>query len=335
MALPTVVDLFCGAGGLSKGFETASFKILLGVDHCKDCCKTFASNHKKTEVICDDIRRVSIGRIREAIGNSAVDVVIGGPPCQGFSMAGRRDPHDPRNSLFREFVRLVDGLQPKWVLMENVTGLLVMTTSKGKDVSDIIENELKKTGYEVQRRILLAADYGVPQKRKRVFFMGNRDGVPVSWPRPTHSSIPEQTSLDGSSPKKWVSVDHVLLPKEKVGKTYFRSKRMIEGFRNRKARNLANNKGFGWQILRLDEPSFTLSARYWKDGSDALVKYSENEIRMLTERECARVQSFSDDYEFFGSKREVYKQIGNAVPPLLAKALASEISKRLVAPKLA
>jgi DNA (cytosine-5)-methyltransferase 1 len=211
--------------------------------------------------------------------------------------------------------------------MENVPGLLTSITANGESVDAIIRKEFEKAKYEVKPFILLAANYGVPQKRKRLFYIGTNTGKPITAPTATHSESPHMTLL-GPKLEKWVGVGQVLMSETEVPAGYFHTKRMIEGFRRRKERNKTNGKGFGWQILDMEKPSYTISARYWKDGSDAIVKYSEERIRMLTERECARIQSFPDDYEFLGSKRLKYTQIGNAVPPLLAKAIALEIKKK-------
>jgi len=327
---PTVIDLFCGAGGMSKGFEMAGFEVLLGVDKDRRCMETFRRNHpsaaRNSETI--DIRKVTASWIREKIGDRKIDVIIGGPPCQGFSMAGRRDPNDPRNSLFKHFVRLIRELQPEWFVMENVTGLLVTRTAGGEDVDTIIKNEFKKIKYRVERFKLNSANYGVPQKRIRIFYIGTNSRKPIRPPPPTHAETPNST-LYGPPLKKWVPVSKCLLPESEVGKSYYHSQKMIEGFKRRKERNIRNGKGFGWQILDPDKPSFTISARYWKDGADAIVMLAPNKTRMLTELECARIQSFPDDYIFVGSKKDRYRQIGNAVPPLLAKAIASEIKGML------
>ncbi|MBA7493506.1 Modification methylase AplI [subsurface metagenome] len=325
----TVVDLFCGVGGFSEGFKQAGYKILAGIDSVDTFIKTFKRNHKGAIGICGDIRELSVEDMEKMLGDREIDVVVGGPPCQGFSIAGRRDPKDPRNSLFMEFVRIVKGFKAKYIVMENVRGLLSMRTVKGDSVVEIIQNEFKRIGYEMEYKVLLAADFGVPQKRYRVIFIGTNTKNRITFPEPTHSKNPEDT-LFRDNIKKWVPVKDVLLAREEVGESFFHSERMIEGFKRRKERHRARGNGFGWQILRTDEPSFTISARYWKDGSDALVKYSDSEIRMLTSLECARIQSFPDNYEFMGSKREIYTQIGNAVPPLLAKAIAEEIRKYLI-----
>ncbi len=313
---PIVLDLFCGAGGMSTGFRMAEFEVILGIDHIPLFCETFEKNDHKA--ICKDIRKVSVEDIRKAIGDKKVDVVVGGPPCQGFSMAGRRDSKDPRNSLFMEFVRIVDGLKPKFFVIENVPGILTMKTGNGILVKDIILEEFEKIGYKVHPpKKLLAADYGVPQKRRRVFFIGTNTTKKIIFPKPTHSK------------ENWIPVSKVLLPKQEVEEIFFHGPKMIEGFFRRLAKNKQKGCGWGAQFLRMNEPSYTISARYWKDGADALVKYSDDEIRMLTPQECAAIQTFPKDYIWCGSKREIYTQIGNAVPCLLGKAIAEEIKKSL------
>jgi DNA (cytosine-5)-methyltransferase 1 len=307
----------------------AGFQILLGIDILKPCIETFSKNHTNSQAICDDIRQISTKTILKTIENSSVDVIIGGPPCQGFSMAGERDPNDPRNSLFREFVRIVGDIKPSWFVMENVTGLLISKTAAGDEVSRIIMEEFTRVGYKVEKKILMSADYGVPQKRKRVIFIGTKTGLPVEYPQPTHAEEPYVT-VQGKQIDRWVPVSEVLLAEDAVDKRYFHTQRMIDGFVQRKKKHLANGNGFGWQILKLDKPSYTISARYWKDGGDALVMYSPTKVRMLTELECARIQSFPDSYVFMGGKKSSYQQIGNAVPPLLGKAIASQIKKALL-----
>lgn len=325
-----VVDLFAGAGGLSEGFKLAGFNILAANEKEKDFTKTYELNHSKSKIFTGDIREISVKKFKDECGidGKKVDVIIGGPPCQGFSLAGRRDQNDPRNSLFMEYVRFVKDLKPKFFVMENVPGLLSMKTISGKKVSEIIEKEFERIGYKIRVKKLVAADYGVPQIRKRVIFIGTNTGKKITFPPITHTKAPVP-KYDGSMTKKWVGVGTVLLPKNKVNEKYFHSKKMIEGFIKRKEKNIENGRGFGWQILDPDKPSYTISARYWKDGSDALVKYSDSEIRMLTPLEAARIQTFPDNYKFEGTVRSIYTQIGNAVPVLMAKAIAEEISLTL------
>lgn len=311
----TVVDLFSGAGGLTYGFAKENFNILFGVEHDAHAAKTYAANFEHP-VLNSDIRSLDADALVKEHG--LADIVIGGPPCQGFSMAGRRDNKDPRNSLFMDYLRFVKAFQPKYFVMENVPGILTMKTSDGAFVKDIIAEEVVKLGYSLKSKILLAADYGVPQKRRRVIFLGWRNDVPEpTHPEPTHSK------------ETYVCMKDVLLARDEVPTKYYHSQKMIDGFTKRKAANEANGRGFGAQIVKLDEPCYTISARYYKDGSDALVKYSDTEIRRLTEKETARVQSFPDTFVFPVSGVQTYKQIGNAVACLLGHAIAKALLSQL------
>jgi len=311
----TVVDLFSGAGGLTYGFAKEGFNILFGVEHDVYAAKTYAANFAHP-ILNADIKTLDADKLAQEHGFA--DIVIGGPPCQGFSMAGKRDNTDPRNSLFMDYLRFVKAFQPKYFVMENVPGILTMKTSTGTFVKDIIAEEVVKLGYSLKSKILLAADYGVPQKRRRVIFLGWRNDVPEpSHPEPTHEKATHVCMRD------------VLLPKGEVPQKYYHSKKMIDGFIKRKAANEANGRGFGAQIVKLDEPCYTISARYYKDGSDALVKYSDTEIRRLTEKEAARVQSFPDTFVFPVSGVQTYKQIGNAVACLLGHAIAKSLLSQL------
>jgi len=330
---PVIIDLFNGAGGMSTGFEMAGFDVALGVEYIPRFAETFALNHPDSISLCMDIRELTSEQLVEHLDGKKIDVVTGGPPCQGFSGAGRRDTKDPRNSLFMDFVRVVDTVKPQYFVMENVPGILTMKNAKGEPVIEIIMAEFTKIGYHVQWKKLLAADYGVPQKRRRVIFIGcpldekGNPSKPIIYPKQTHSKDGgQQLTLTGESAmKKWVGAGSVLLSKDDAPKKSFHTQKMIDGFIRRKANNKANGKGFGWQIIRPDEPCYTISARYWKDGSDALVRYSENEVRMLTHGEAAAIQSFPPDYEFCGSNKDIFMQIGNAVPCLLAKAIGEMI----------
>ncbi|MHA1285096.1 MAG: DNA (cytosine-5-)-methyltransferase [Promethearchaeota archaeon] len=323
-----VIDLFSGAGGMVQGFVQAGFIPILAIDFFKSACKTLKFNHPKTYVICKDIRNVSEKYLENLLNGKKPTVIIGGPPCQGFSIAGKQDPNDPRNSLFMEFIRILKFFKAPFFVMENVPGILSSKNAKGEPIIDIIVNEFRKIGYRVlEPKILNAADYGVPQSRKRVIIVGTNTKNKIIFPPfPTHAENPKNQLFPL---KKWVPVKSVLFKKEEVNPKYMHSLKMIEGFQKRKKRNMNKGKGYGWQILNLNKPSYTISARYWKDGSDALVKYNDKEIRMLTERECARIQTFPDNYIFFGSRAEIYSQIGNAVPCLLAQRIAECIKKSI------
>jgi len=320
-----VIDLFCGAGGMSYGFEKAGFNVLLGIDSDENAIKTFNKNHKSAKGLCRDITLLSVNEIKGIIGNKKIDVIIGGPPCQGFSMAGKRRPNDPRNSLFREYHRIVNGFKPKVFIMENVRGLLSMKDEKGKKVIEIILEEFNKIGYNAQVHKVNTADYGVPQKRHRIFIIGikNNSSLNFFFPDATHSKA--GLSNNGKKLKLWNSVKNLLMNKEKVDKNLFYSAKLINGFKRREENNKKSNIGFGWSFINPDEPSYTISARYWKDGAEALVKYDEENIRMLSAEECALIQSFPKKYKFLGSKKNVYTQIGNAVPPVMAEKIAEKI----------
>lgn len=321
-----MIDVFCGAGGFSCGFKNAGFSVLLGVDKWEKAVRTFSRNHRGAKGMVSDLMQMPIADIKEAIGNKKVDVVIGGPPCQGFSMGGARDPHDSRNFLFEGYVKVINGIRPKFFVMENVRGILSLQNGAGT-FGDDIKRHFKQIGYETEVHILNAADYGVPQRRIRVFFIGSKSKTGKSAikmaPLKTNARIP------GGSLQPWNGAGKFLLPKRDVSKRFYYSSKMIRGFVKRSKINKTKGRGFKWQFIDPKKPSYTLSARYWKDGAEALVKYSQNEIRRLTPLECARLQSFPEKYSFEGSEREVYTQIGNAVPPLLAEHIAKYLKTHL------
>lgn len=308
-----VLDLFCGAGGLSYGFKQAGFNIILGIDHDETALRTFKANHPESETICGDIFKITKKDIIKKIGKQKIDIIIGGPPCQGFSMAGKRQPNDPRNLLIKQYLKIVSKLKPKLFVIENVQGLLSMKDEKGDKVIDLIKKTAKRYGYYIKEHLLNAEDYGVPQKRRRVVLIGSKKDT-------FNLNLKKQNKIP---------VKNILLKKEKVPLRYFYSKRRIDGFKRRLQINRELGRGFGWQFLDLNKPSYTISARYWKDGAEALVKYSRNEIRMLTYQECAAIQSFPKNYIFEGGKISIYKQIGNAVPPKLALNIAEAIKKSI------
>jgi DNA (cytosine-5)-methyltransferase 1 len=306
-----VVDLFAGAGGLTNGFYNKNYDILFGVEHDKYAAQTYSANFSHP-LYCQDIRELKTEELVEKYGKA--DIVIGGPPCQGFSMAGRRDTKDPRNSLFMDYLRFVKDFEPKYFIMENVPGILTMKTEANEKVVDILHQEISKIGYNVKWKILLACDYGTPQKRKRVIFMGwKNDIAEPNFPNPTNSL------------ENYVCMKDVLLDKKDVPQKYYHSQKMIDGFRKRKAENKKNGKGFGAQFIKENEPCYTISARYYKDGSDALVYYSDSEIRKLTEKEVAKIQGFPENFIFPCSSVQTYKQIGNAVAGQLSIAIANSL----------
>ncbi len=329
-----VIDIFSGCSGLSTGFSKENFNVLIGIDFFEGALKTFQKNHPNSKILNKDIKNVTGKEIRRLTDNKKIHVIVGGPPCQGFSMAGKRQPNDPRNSLFMEYIRLVKELNPDFFVMENVRGILSMKNENDENVIDIILKEFEnikekgKIKYNVELYRVNTADYGVPQKRNRIFIIGHKPKYRFSFPKKTHSGKEEKL-------KKWVGLKDILIPKNKVDKKYFYSQRLIDGFIRREKKNKKRKVGFGWQFLNKNEPSTTISARYYKDGAEALVRYNnsykEGSIRRLTPKECALIQSFPKSFRFEGTDNEIYLQIGNAVPPKMAQAIAKSIKSTLSA----
>lgn len=320
-----VIDLFCGAGGLSTGFSRAGFNVVVGVDSNERAIETFLANHSESQAILGDVTKLSSRDILEKTGLEKIDVIIGGPPCQGFSMAGKRRPNDPRNSLFREYLRIVRELKPDCFVMENVRGILSMKNESGKSVIDIILEEFRRLNYyDVELHSVNTANYGVPQRRQRIFIIGVKRGYSFTFPYRTHSNKTSDNHL-----RPWKGIRDIILDRKKVPSKYFYSGKLINGFLRREKKNKKRGMGFGWQFNKPDSPSYTISARYWKDGAESLIRYDEHNIRMLTPKECAAIQSFPKNYVFKGSEKETYMQIGNAVPPLMAENIALSIKKTL------
>lgn len=360
---PTVVDLFCGAGGLSHGFMQAGYQVLFGTDIDPVFGKTFLASHPDSKFMARSVIDLQAQEILAATGLEIgeLDVLVGGPPCQGYSVYNHgRGEHDPRAGLFREYLRIVTGLQPKWLVMENVTGLT--SISGGKLIQQILA-EIKSAGYQnVDYRILKAEHYGVPQERRRIVFVANRLGLPVEFPAQTHDGAKRQftTVWDAIGDLPPVSDQwefehgawYAGAPCNEYQKLMRKNSKIVEnhyGPRLGKA-NLERIKfipqGGSWR----DVPVELLPAGMQKaKRSDHTKRYGRprktdlsctiltkcdihwgayihpEQDRAFTVREAARLQSFPDDFVFYGSMTEQFVQIGNAVPPLMAKALATKI----------
>lgn len=351
-----IVDLFCGCGGLSYGFEQAGFKTILGIDHDAAAIETFKKNHPHAKTILADIRNISNEEILSNLNEQKVDVVVGGPPCQGLSLSGPRRFEDPRNQLYLSFIRITNLLKPKYVLIENVPG--IASLFKGTIKDEIIKS-LEDIGYIVNYKILLASEYGVPQNRRRVFFVGHLKGLKFNFPIPTHSSTkdhfyekmvttPEAISdlplLQDTLGEECQDYPEVTLtPYQELmreGSDYIynhiaanHSKRVKETIKlvppgkNYKSLppELRESRKFNvaWTRFPDDAPSPTIDT-----GHRHHFHYLAD--RVPTVRESARLQSFPDKFIFLGNKTEQFRQVGNAVPPLLAKAIGYEIYKQLL-----
>lgn len=297
----TVLDLFCGCGGMTQGLSDSGLNVVCGIDVWDKAIESYSKNHKHLS-LCKDLTKYTPKKLVAEHNIKSVDIISGGPPCQGFSMAGRRDKNDPRNSLFMEFYKYLCYFKPKMFIMENVMGILSMKTEDGTKMIDIIMNKLNEN-YNCRIHKLYASDFHVPQNRRRVIIIGIHKKYDVE-----PDEIKPLLSVD-----KRIPVKTILEPKKDVDQKQYLSERALNGIRRKLEAMKEKKYGFGAQFLNLDKPSYTIPARYWKDGYDALVKYNDNEIRRLTILELKRIQSFPDNYQLIGSKKDKIIQIGNAV----------------------
>ncbi len=308
----TFVDLFCGAGGLSKGLELSGLEGICGLDWFKEACMTYNRNFDHPFVNGDikdpEIKQKFYNIVKEQLNGRQLSIVAGGFPCQGFSMAGNRIVDDPRNSLYLELIEIVKHLQPEFVICENVKGLRSMLD--GKVEQKILEDFLA-IGYEMNVTTLCAADYYTPQKRERVIFIGNRIGKKNFHPKPILN--PSQYITTGES-----IADLMEHPEDRAFNhvpTKHRpdmAKRMLE---LPEGQSLYKGYSDAWKKCPWDEASCTIKENH--GGVNIHPKLP----RVLTAREMARLQSFPDDFIFEGPKNKQLVQIGNAVPPLLGKAI--------------
>lgn len=314
----TYVDLFCGAGGLSKGLEMAGLQGICGLDFFDEACMTYNRNFSHPFVNGDikspEIKQKFYETVRKQLKGRTLDVVAGGFPCQGFSMAGNRIVDDPRNSLYKELIEIVKVLQPKFVLCENVKGLRSMLHGK---VEEKIIEDFKAIGYEVNATTLCAADYYVPQKRERVIFIGNRIGATNYHPKPILSSDSYITT--GEAIKDLMdhpndpSINHII-----TKHTSDMEKRIAS---TPEGQSLYANYSDSWKKCPWNEASCTIKENH--GGTNLHPRLP----RVLTPRELARLQSFPDDFIFEGNKSKQLIQIGNAVPCLLGKAIGLSLRK--------
>lgn len=344
---PIVVDLFSGAGGFSVGFEQAGFSSALGLDIYTVAAKTFMDHRPRAGFILGDARAVTPEMLLEALNGIRPHVVTGGVPCQGFSPANRkRNDNDPRNYLFREFIRLARALRPEVLIVENVSG--IRSAAKGRFVAEIVR-AIEEAGYRVHVEVLNAADFGVPQRRKRIFFVGVMPGIQFRWPRPTHGprgerpwvtvweAIGDLPPLDPGG-----SADEYSFPPQTDYQRSVREGAVLlynhESPRHPKGTSemIANTppgepmyKKFRQRVrLHPDLPSPTIVA----GGIRPQFQFGHpTQPRGLTVRELARLQSFPDTVRFHGGNVQGRVQVGNAVPPLLARALALAVRAALEA----
>ncbi len=341
-----VLDLFCGAGGLSYGFESVGYDILLGIDNDSKALETFELNHNGAKSICGDITQITYENdIKPLLNGKMIDVIIGGPPCQGMSLSGPRKFDDPRNKLYLSYIRLVQEIQPKAFVIENVPGLVSLFNGQIKD--SIIE-KFTKMGYTVEYKIMCSSDYGVPQSRKRVVFVGRKKGV-FNYPPINEnvitcsmalSDLPPLVDELGTEVSKYETepqneyqqlmrkrssqlLNHVAANHSDKVKSIIalvpdggNYKNLPEEFRS------TRNFHVAWTRFASNKPAPTIDT-----GHRHHFHYKYD--RVPTVRECARLQSFPDDFKFLGNKTQQFRQVGNAVPPLMAQAIAEQVKKML------
>lgn len=349
----TVLDLFSGAGGLSKGFFDAGYEVVLGVDFDEAALKTFQENHGNSEVMMLDLfNHENIDKIENYILEKEIklDVLMGGPPCQGFSLAGPRDVNDKRNTLYTAMVKVAKRLRPKVVVLENVPGLLQLNGGVG---AKRIVSDFSELGYTMIPRILYAPEYGVPQIRKRVFFVGLLDTKrKFDFPSPTTlvekfvtceeaiSDLPPVEGMLGDVIQEYETLarsEYQKLMREKSEKVYnhigtihdaktLKFIAMVPEGKNYKSlpEEYSGIYKYHEALTRYHskKPSLTINTGH---RSHFHYKYD----RIPTVRESARLQSFPDDFIFYGTKTQQYRQVGNAVPPLLGYHIANKLKEYL------
>jgi len=303
-----VVSLFSGIGGLDLGFKSAGHTIIWANDNDADTVETYKQN-LGDHIVLSSIEDIKNKQIPDC------DIIIGGFPCQGFSMANmNRNVEDNRNKLYREMLRIVKAKKPKFFLAENVKGILSL--GKGA-IIDMIVSDFTKIGYTVQYKLLNAADYGVPQLRERVIIVGVRNDVKnkFTFPEPTHH---DPNKLPGCKGKPWITIGKALENIPEPGAACNLANHTFSKYK------LRFNGYLGHRYVDPNKPAPTVTGRGDTRGGVVVMHHPSNKRRMSA-RELAITQSFPIDYKFAGCRSSVYRQIANAVPPLLAKAVANSI----------
>lgn len=346
-----VLDLFCGAGGFSAGFElNAHFKTFVGVDFNKDALKTFSYNHPNAFAIFGDLTQKNIqNEVLNICRQNKINMIIGGPPCQGFSNKGKKlGLADERNFLFKEYLRFVKILKPEIFIIENVKNLL--SCAQSYFLNEIIQCA-KNLGYHLEFSILNAAEFGVPQNRQRAFLVGakfkfNFDNLKEKKRVNVKDAISDLAFLnsgEGEDESVYIFAAQSAYQKAMRGKKLYNHKatnhskialdklKMIPSQSGKEflPKKLHGRQQFQttWGRLIWEMPSPTIDTRF-DTPSNGTNSHPELH-RAITPREAARLQSFKDDFRFLGCKTQICRQIGNAVPPLLAKALADAIMEQI------
>lgn len=369
---PAVLDLFAGCGGMSWGLHLDGFRVIGAIDEWRDALATFEHNHPDAEILECDIRDLEVEDVLSRLGlkRGELDVLVGGPPCQGFSKnvpATYRFLEDPRNQLFRDYLRFVEEAEPRVVVMENVAELF---NAYGGEVREEVTTQLARMGYASAVQVVTAADYGVPQKRRRCVFIATNTGLEPKFPDPTHrrdacegddalfapfspwvsawdsiSDLPDLCSGEGASPsphvaeptndyQRWVHHgarllhNHEAVQLRPTQQARYESLGPGEGYKQLPP-HLKPKSGYSGAYGRLDFENVAPTITRWVFHPGSGRYGHPRRPRIITMREAARLQSFTDDFTFVGSRNSIAGQIGNAVPPRLMLALAPEIRRLL------
>ncbi|MDR3574426.1 MAG: DNA cytosine methyltransferase [Anaerolineaceae bacterium] len=357
----TAIDLFCGAGGLSEGFRQAGVHVLAGQDYDEAAGATFAATHPEARFIGGPIQDIKPNTLLKAAGlkRGEIDLIVGGPPCQGYSVYNhQRGVDDPRAGLFHEYLRIVEGVQPKWLVMENVTGI---TSISGGAIVREIHLEMKRLGYRVEMQTLRAEDFGVPQERRRVVFIATRMNAEIRFPSPTHGIglLPFTTIWDAISDlpelkngERPAAMPYSSKPQNDYQRNLRAKRKLVENHTSPRLGKVNEERikhipaGGSWRDIPFDllpegmkrAKRSDHTKRYGRPRKEDLActiltkcdihwgaYIHPEQDRAISVREAARLQSFPDSFIFHGSTTEQYVQVGNAVPPYLGKSVAEAV----------
>lgn len=341
------ISLFAGAGGCSLGFSQAGVEIIAAFENNHAALATYNTNFGSEKCHNVDLSVCDFSKIRDSLNlkRGELDIIIGGPPCQGFTSAGTRFWDDPRNKLVRNYVQALDSFYPRWFMMENVEGIL--TTAKGQYVVETIK-KMVELGYTVYLKKVYMQEYGIPQRRKRVIIVGNREGKEFIFPVEKelasgaiykNTSVTLRDAIGDLESNDKPDIDHVVLQESdiqlkriealKVGQSMkdLPENLQNDSFRRRSHRRVCDGTPSerrggppsGLKRLSYDEPCLTITSAAISEFIHPVLN------RTLTIRECARVQTFPDEFCFCGTTAQKIQQIGNAIPPLFANQLAKQI----------
>lgn len=342
-----VADLFAGVGGLSQGFIEAGFEIAFAIEYDKDIASAYSLNHKGTDVYAEDISTIDIEQIKNK--HPKIDIVMGGPPCQGYSQKGKRmSLDDPRNFMFQQFVKFVEVFEPKYFVLENVPNII--TTSDGFFKKQIIES-FEKIGYKVTCGVLCATDFGVPQDRRRAVFIGQLDRLEIDLPKPNNKYTTIQDAIyDLPFIASGEGFEIGEYDKQAISDFQKKMRKGANVLCNHVATNHSKKalerlsmipKGKGKEVLPEEHRTKSIYSGTWsrllEEGVAPTIttrfdtpssgRFTHPILdRCLTVREAARIQTFPDTFIFSGSRTSQMKQVGNAVPPMLAFEIANVIA---------